>query len=173
MTPRFAIIIKQIDSVVIWLLNLDTGMQASVQKTEEEASVCASCVTDTAGYQFRATYHTPCRSPSPRSLPTYGYIMNPWSGWGCYQHGTTCSLCLGDCWSSWTEWGACSATCNRGTQDRVRVSISRMPCEGENVQFQPCMISACPGKLGWYVFTCRYISAKSQVRGFMKLILLR
>ena len=62
-------------------------------------------------------------------------------------------LTLVDCvWSEWTDWGACSETCNGGTQDRVRVqteeqSLGGRPCTGFDTEFQPCMTDPCPGKL--------------------------
>ena len=65
----------------------------------------------------------------------------------------TMSVYIVDCsWSEWTAWGACSATCNGGTQDRVRVitmeeSGGGNQCTGDNIDFQSCMTDPCPGKL--------------------------
>ena len=70
-----------------------------------------------------------------------------------------CSIYIVDCsWSEWTTWGACSASCNGGTRDRVRVkileSVGGDSCEGNDIEFQSCNPDICPpGKVIVYVNT--------------------
>lgn len=52
-------------------------------------------------------------------------------------------------WSSWHEWGACSATCGNGTQERIRKCEGPfhggVPCNGPEFDGRPCFAEICPG----------------------------
>ncbi|XP_040264776.1 hemicentin-1 isoform X1 [Bufo bufo] len=58
-------------------------------------------------------------------------------------------------WSSWQAWGACSKTCGKGTQTRMRVcnnpppSFDGSPCEGQDTQTQICSDRQCPVDGKW------------------------
>ncbi|KAM3915384.1 hemicentin-1 [Leptodactylus fuscus] len=58
-------------------------------------------------------------------------------------------------WSSWLAWGACSKTCGKGTQTRVRVcnnpppSFDGSPCKGQDTQTQICSDRHCPVDGKW------------------------
>merc|ERR1719253_122696 len=69
-----------------------------------------------------------------------------------------CNLhdCPIDCvWSSWTDWGGCSATCGKdGLQNRTReFSIHAMHggavCQGENITHTECNVLDCPIDCMW------------------------
>ncbi|KAG9483371.1 hypothetical protein GDO78_009341 [Eleutherodactylus coqui] len=61
-------------------------------------------------------------------------------------------------WSSWQAWGACSKTCGKGTQTRIRVcnnppaSFDGSPCEGQDRQTQICSDRHCPVDGNWSVW---------------------
>ncbi|XP_056379622.1 hemicentin-1 isoform X2 [Hyla sarda] len=58
-------------------------------------------------------------------------------------------------WSSWQSWGACSKTCGKGTQTRMRVCNNPSPsyggssCEGPDTQTQICSDRHCPVDGKW------------------------
>nr|XP_022343628.1 uncharacterized protein LOC111136803 isoform X1 [Crassostrea virginica] len=62
-------------------------------------------------------------------------------------------------WSAWTVWGACSVTCNGGTQSRTRTCTNPTPqnggadCVGADTEFQDCNTQACPVDGGWSEWT--------------------
>ena len=91
----------------------------------------------------------------------------------CMQHGKNCTgkdfilnirmklrliyavshyLFPADCvWDAWSQWDACSATCEGGTQQRSRsIGIEEAKggakCEGNNTESRPCNSDGCPGK---------------------------
>ena len=55
-------------------------------------------------------------------------------------------------WSEWDPWSSCSATCDGGTQHRVRHCNDPAPqnggsdCVGESSESRPCGESECPGR---------------------------
>uniref|UniRef100_A0A3Q3AAE4 SCO-spondin n=1 Tax=Kryptolebias marmoratus TaxID=37003 RepID=A0A3Q3AAE4_KRYMA len=60
--------------------------------------------------------------------------------------------CPVDCgWSSWTQWSACSRTCDVGIRRRYRsetnppVAFGGRPCKGERVGMDTCSIEPCLG----------------------------
>ncbi|KAG8556198.1 hypothetical protein GDO81_017962 [Engystomops pustulosus] len=61
-------------------------------------------------------------------------------------------------WSSWEAWGACTKTCGKGTQTRIRLcnnpppSFDGSPCEGHDSQTQICSDRHCPVDGKWSVW---------------------
>ena len=57
-----------------------------------------------------------------------------------------------DCaWGSWNEWGQCTKTCGRGTQQRIRSVIQQavfggVPCAETASETNECNTQPCPGK---------------------------
>ena len=53
-------------------------------------------------------------------------------------------------WEEWTEWSACSVTCNNGTQVRNRTCTGPFhggePCPGAADEVKDCFPVHCPGK---------------------------
>ena len=55
-------------------------------------------------------------------------------------------------WSSWGDWGQCSATCGAGVQERTRTCTNPPPsnggaqCLGTNKETQDCNNGPCPGR---------------------------
>ena len=53
-------------------------------------------------------------------------------------------------WEEWTEWAACSVTCNNGTQVRNRTCTGPFhggePCPGAADEVKDCFPVHCPGK---------------------------
>ncbi|XP_063688735.1 uncharacterized protein LOC134821851 [Bolinopsis microptera] len=58
-------------------------------------------------------------------------------------------------WSDYSDWGACSAGCGKGTQTRSKTCNNPPPasggkdCGGEAVESKDCMIAECPVDGGW------------------------
>ena len=52
-------------------------------------------------------------------------------------------------WGPWQKWGPCSATCNDGTQTRVRYCDSPtpqgtgLPCSGDDTSARACVVGVC------------------------------
>ena len=59
-------------------------------------------------------------------------------------------------WSTWSEWSACSVTCDTGTQTRHRTCTEPTPrdggsdCSGDDTQTQSCDLGSCTGPPGLY-----------------------
>ena len=55
-------------------------------------------------------------------------------------------------WTEWSEFGACSVTCNGGTQERTRECTNPAPefggadCIGDAMESQVCGTDPCPGE---------------------------
>ncbi|XP_076472602.1 hemicentin-1-like [Babylonia areolata] len=62
-------------------------------------------------------------------------------------------------WGNWASWGACSVTCNSGTQTRTRNCDSPAPlnngayCSGSDTDSQNCFPVHCPVNGGWTSWT--------------------
>uniref|UniRef100_A0A3Q1FCU8 SCO-spondin n=1 Tax=Acanthochromis polyacanthus TaxID=80966 RepID=A0A3Q1FCU8_9TELE len=77
----------------------------------------------------------------------------------CTNGGMECgtSPCPVDCgWSSWTQWSACSRTCDVGVRRRYRSgtnpppAFDGRPCKGDRVGIDTCSIEPCIGeKYAW------------------------
>ncbi|XP_031431207.1 LOW QUALITY PROTEIN: hemicentin-1 [Clupea harengus] len=58
-------------------------------------------------------------------------------------------------WGAWLPWGACSETCGKGTQTRVRLcnnpppAFNGPPCAGPDTQTQVCKERPCPVEGKW------------------------
>ena len=67
-------------------------------------------------------------------------------------------------WTEWSEFGACSVTCDGGTQERTRECTNPAPenggldCEGASTESQDCGTDPCPGKIT--IFILYIISSK-------------
>lgn len=55
-------------------------------------------------------------------------------------------------WTSWTDWGMCSASCGLGYHNRIRWCTNPEPqrggkdCEGPDREQKPCKDFPCPSK---------------------------
>ena len=53
-------------------------------------------------------------------------------------------------WNAWSDWGACSVTCEQGIQIRTRVCDYPPPlrggavCQGDAQQSKQCVMDPCP-----------------------------
>ncbi|PVD27602.1 hypothetical protein C0Q70_12766 [Pomacea canaliculata] len=62
-------------------------------------------------------------------------------------------------WGSWEQWGACSATCGFGRQNRRRrcdspsASECGRPCRGSDVDIQECNLRPCCAERQWSTWT--------------------
>ncbi len=60
-------------------------------------------------------------------------------------------------WNKWSEWSACSVTCENGTQTRSRICDYPPPvnggdaCPENNMEEQACTEIPCPGKVKYYL----------------------
>lgn len=63
-------------------------------------------------------------------------------------------------WTDWTEWSACDKTCGTGHSVRIRRCANPpplyhgKPCEGMDIETQPCNENECPGR---YFYILPYI----------------
>ena len=55
-------------------------------------------------------------------------------------------------WTTWTEWGECSTTCEAGRRRRSRSCTEPAParggknCDGDFEEFKYCWLKWCPGR---------------------------
>lgn len=57
------------------------------------------------------------------------------------------SSCLSTGWENWSDWGACSASCGEGSQERIRKCIlGEKSCHGYNKERRRCNMFSCQGK---------------------------
>jgi hypothetical protein len=60
-------------------------------------------------------------------------------------------------WTTWSNWGACSVTCEFGIQRRHRNCTNPYPsrfgdhCFGDTMDDRVCMVKACAGKFLFYL----------------------
>lgn len=86
-----------------------------------------------------------CTNPAPAfgGLPCWGspFEKKPCKIKECAVNGQ---------YTNWSQWGACSAKCGGGTQERSRTctnpppSSGGAPCQGDAMERQPCNIQKCP-----------------------------
>uniref|UniRef100_A0ABM0M4D4 Hemicentin-1-like n=1 Tax=Saccoglossus kowalevskii TaxID=10224 RepID=A0ABM0M4D4_SACKO len=92
----------------------------------------------------KQTRERTCSNPAPRhgGRPCDGQDKqeNYCNTEGCPVHGN---------WSTWEEWGECSASCNGGQQRRYRTCNNPRPshggrfCQGTNTQMKSCNLQEC------------------------------
>ena len=62
-------------------------------------------------------------------------------------------------WSAWDSWGVCNVTCGTGQQSRRRYcknydsAKGGAYCQGEEYDFNSCLLSSCLGDLISHYFT--------------------
>lgn len=73
-----------------------------------------------------------------------------------------------DCgWSSWTQWSACSRTCDVGVRRRYRSGTNPLaafggrPCKGDRVGIDTCSIEPCFGQFFLWVFFSALITFRA------------
>ena len=61
-------------------------------------------------------------------------------------------------WGTWTVWGACTESCETGTQTRTRVCDRPAPADGgltcalPGAETQECNTHMCPSKIYMYTY---------------------
>jgi len=126
--------------------NCTSSAQCSGGSCSGGSNSCTFSNASSAQCANNPQYGISCSSPCA-ICPSGSCVVN---GSSCNNNGVcntgeTCSNCSADC-TTYSAWGACSATCGGGTQTRTN------SCTG-GIQTQACNTQACPtappGGCGW------------------------
>ena len=128
-----------------------------VSGTERNFEIISSSLSTTNGipYDYRSIMHYSAFAFSANGQPT---VIPLAAGVSLSELGQRTAMTeldidhinlLYDCgvtvgtWSSWTSWTVCSATCNGGTQTRVRSCVEGDVCDGESSDIITCNTQTC------------------------------
>ncbi|XP_052255034.1 SCO-spondin-like [Dreissena polymorpha] len=143
--------------------NCSSGKNNDCPGSYFEVVVCnnRSCDVDGIWTQWSETCSVTCGgglSIRTRACfyPDPDRMGKPCSGGNAETNVCNTNVCPVDgIWATWTAWGDCSKSCDKGSQTRARAcaflpnATHGLNCSGDSKETRPCQIAVCPADGSW------------------------